>query len=222
MHFVANLVPALLLGVAFANLFQGIPIDVKGVFHGSLIGLLNSYGLVGGIFFVVVFMLHGALWLIIKSDDRLQLKAIACANFLWPVVVLLLGLFLWMTKTHTHIFDNYMANPALFALPVLALGGLIATRLMLSAGRIWSAWACHGLFILAVTFFGVSGLYPGIILSSLDPAASITVMNGASSPLTLKIMLAVVVVMVPIVIAYQVWMYRLFKDPLEVPKTQEY
>ncbi|MBO4335254.1 MAG: cytochrome d ubiquinol oxidase subunit II [Desulfovibrio sp.] len=218
-HFVANLVPALLLGVAFANLFQGLPIDAKGVFHGSLLGLLNSYGLVGGLFFMTVFMLHGALWLIIKSDGQLQLKALACANFLWPLVLLLLVIFLWMTKSHTHIFDNYVANPALFALPVLALGALIATRLTLSSGRVWSAWACHGLFILAATFFGVSGLYPGIILSSLDPAASITVMNGASSPLTLKIMLAVVVVMVPIVIAYQVWMYRLFKDPLEVPKS---
>ena len=213
-HFFANLVPCVLLGVAFANLFMGIPVDANGVYHGSLPALLNLYGLAGGVFFLCFFLLHGALWLVIKSEGALQLRALATANFMWPIELILLVIFLWLTKTHTHIFDNYISNPALFALPVLALGGLIATRLMLSAGKIWGAWASHCLFILGVTFFGVSGLYPGLILSSLDPAASVTLMNGASSPLTLKIMLIVVLIMVPIVIAYQVWMYRLFAAPV--------
>ncbi|MCR4666986.1 MAG: cytochrome d ubiquinol oxidase subunit II [Desulfovibrio sp.] len=213
-HFVANLVPSVLLGVAFANLFMGLPIDAKGVYHGSLLQLLSPYGLCGGILFLAIFVLHGALWLVIKSEDRLQLRALATVNFMWPLVLILLAIFLWLTKTSTHLFDNYISNPALFALPILALGGFIGTRLLLSAGKAWLAWASHGLFILCLTFFGVSGLYPGLILSSLDPAASVTIMNGSSSDLTLKIMLGVCLVMVPIVIAYQVWMYRLFSAPV--------
>ncbi|MBO4369364.1 MAG: cytochrome d ubiquinol oxidase subunit II [Desulfovibrio sp.] len=213
-HFFANCIPAVLLGVAFANLFMGIPIDAKGVYHGTLLELLNPYGLCGGLFFLLVFILHGALWLIIKSEDQLQLRAIATANFLWPLVLLFLVLFLFLTKRYTHLFDNYVSNPALFALPLLACAGLIGTRLMLSAGKPWFAWMCHALFIIGVTFFGVSGLYPGIILSSMDPTATVTIMNGSSSELTLKIMLGVVLVMVPIVIAYQVFMYRLFAAPV--------
>ena len=213
-HFFANLVPAILLGVAFANLFKGIPVDADGVFHGTLLSLLNSYGVVGGLFFLSFFVLHGALWLIIKTDGDLQIKAIGAANFMWPIVLLLLLLFLWMTLAHTHIFENYFNNPALFALPILAVGGLIGTRICLNEGKLWGTWACHCVFILGVTFFGVSGMYPGIILSSIDPAATVTILNGASTELTLKIMLGVVIVMVPIVIAYQMWMYRLFSNPV--------
>ncbi|MBQ7617768.1 MAG: cytochrome d ubiquinol oxidase subunit II [Desulfovibrio sp.] len=220
-HFVANLAPCLLLGVAFANLFMGIPVDAKGVFHGSLQSLLNGYGVAGGFFFLCIFVMHGALWLVIKTTNALQVRALATASLIWPVELILTVLFLWLTKTHTHIFDNYVNNPALFALPVLAAGSLIVTRLFLSAGKIWLSWASHGLFILSVTFFGVSGLYPALILSSIDPQATVTIMNGASSPLTLKIMLAVVLVMVPIVVAYQVWMYHLFSAPVTEEDLEE-
>ncbi len=213
-HYFANLVPALLLGVAFANLFMGIPVDAKGVYHGSLLGLLNPYGLAGGVFFVLVFCLHGALWLLLKSRDDLQVRALAAANFLWPLEFILLLAFLWLTWRFTHLFDIYLANPALFVLPVLAAVGIIATKVLLTTGRLWSAWAAHGLFILGVTFFGVTGMYPGIIISSLDPAATITVFNGASTPATLTIMLGVALVMVPIVLCYQFWMYRLFSGPV--------
>jgi cytochrome d ubiquinol oxidase subunit II len=104
--------------------------------------------------------------------------------------------------------------PALFALPLLALAGLVGLRVMLNAGRLWLAWACSALFIIGVTFFGVMGMFPGIVISSLDPAATVTAFNGASSQLTLKIMLGVALVMVPIVLLYQFWMYRLFSRPV--------
>ena len=79
-HFLSNLVPSLLLGVTFANLFMGIPIDGEGVFHGTLMGLVNGYGIAGAIFFLVMFMLHGSLWLAIKSQGELQTRAVASAN----------------------------------------------------------------------------------------------------------------------------------------------
>ena len=75
-HFLSNLVPSLLLGVTFANLFMGIPIDGEGVFHGTLMGLVNGYGIAGAIFFLVMFMLHGSLWLAIKSQGELQTRAV--------------------------------------------------------------------------------------------------------------------------------------------------
>ena len=86
--------PSLLLGVTFANLFMGIPIDGEGVFHGTLMGLVNGYGIAGAIFFLVMFMLHGSLWLAIKSQGELQTRAVASANLLWPVMLILLVAFL--------------------------------------------------------------------------------------------------------------------------------
>ncbi|MEG2172093.1 MAG: cytochrome d ubiquinol oxidase subunit II [Desulfovibrionaceae bacterium] len=209
-HFLGNFLPALLLGVAFANLFMGIPIDQNGVYHGNILKLLNPYGLAGGVFFVCMFSLHGALWLSIKSEGTLQNRAIATALLLWPVVLLLLLTFLGLTVMYTKLYVNYFVYPALLILPILALVGLVGTRIMISKGKLWLAWACSGLFILGVTFFGVAGMYPGIIISSLNPAWSVTVQNAASSTLTLQIMLGVALVCVPIVIAYQAWTYYIF------------
>jgi cytochrome d ubiquinol oxidase subunit II len=220
-HFLANFAPALLLGVAFANLFMGIPVDAQGVYHGNLLMLLNPYGLAGGLFFVCMFALHGSLWLAIKSTGQLQTRALATASFCWPIMLILLAAFLALTAIYTKLYVNYLDMPALFALPLLALVGLAGARAMLKAGKLWLAWACSGLFIIGVTFFGVMGMFPGMIISSLDPAATITAFNGASSQLTLKIMLGVALVMVPIVLLYQFWMYRLFSKPVTSQDLQD-
>lgn len=213
-HFVSNLAPCLLLGVAFANLFMGIPVDAQGVYHGSLLGLLNLYGLAGGLFFLSIFMMHGAIWLVIKTKGDLQTRALATAGLLWPVVLVLLLVFLVLTFFCTDIYANYWRMPYLVVLPLLALAGLAGVPTMLNAGKPWLAWGSSALFIVCVTFFGVMGMFPGMIISSLDPAATVTAFNGASSPMTLKIMLGVALVMVPIVLLYQFWMYRLFSHPL--------
>ena len=213
-HFVSNLVPCVLLGVAFANLFMGIPVDAEGVYHGSLLSLLNLYGLAGGIFFLVMFLLHGALWLAIKSEGALQLRAVAAATLLWPILLVLLLVFLGLTWKYTRLFDNYLAHPLLFILPLVALVGLIGARVLLSAGKLWLAWGSSALFIVGVTFFGVSGMFPGMIISSLDPAATLTAYNASSTELTLTIMLGVALVMVPIVLIYQIWTYHLFRHPV--------
>lgn len=213
-HFVSNLVPCILLGVAFANLFMGIPFDANGVYHGNLLGLLNVYGLAGGVFFLVMFAMHGALWLVIKSRGDLQTRAVGTVYFLWPVMFVLLLAFLGLTWCYTKLFDNFLAMPALFLIPLIALVGLLGVRSFLKAGKAWLAWASSSVFIIGVTFFGVMGMFPGMLISSMDPAATLTAFNASSSELTLKIMLGVALVMVPIVLVYQVWTYRLFSNVL--------
>ena len=213
-HFVTNFLPALLLGVAFANLFMGIPIDAQGVYQGTLLTLLNPYGLAGGVFFVVMFAMHGALWLAFKSEGALQTRAIGTALIIWPVVLILLLAFLGLSTVYTNLFANYIANPALFVIPVVVVLGLAGVRAFLVSGKILLAWCSSAVFLLGVTFFGVIGMFPGMIMSSLNPEWSVTAFNAASSPLTLKIMLGVALVMVPIVLVYQFWMYRLFSHTL--------
>ena len=82
-HFLTNFAAAVLLGVAFANLFRGIPIDANGVFHGNLLTFLNFYGLAGGLFFLVMFALHGALWLCFKTKGEMQERALAYVCLLY-------------------------------------------------------------------------------------------------------------------------------------------
>uniref|UniRef100_UPI0025EC6428 cytochrome d ubiquinol oxidase subunit II n=1 Tax=uncultured Mailhella sp. TaxID=1981031 RepID=UPI0025EC6428 len=204
-----SFLPALLLGVAFANLFMGIPIDADGVYHGNILKLLNPYGLAGGVFFVVMFCYHGALWLELKSEGNLQVKALKAARALWPVLLALVFVFLALTSYYTDSFERLAQHPAAYAALALAVIGLVGSRLALNSCTL-VAWLCSALFILGLTFFGVFGMYPGIILSSIDPAYSITVYNAASSPLTLKIMLTVTLCAVPVVLLYQAWVYWTF------------
>jgi cytochrome d ubiquinol oxidase subunit II len=209
-----SFLPALLLGVAFANLFAGIPVDREGSFHGNLLTLLNPYGLVGGLFFVLAFAHHGALWLLAKSEGHLSIRAAKAASGLWIATLLVTLAFLGYTWWATRLWQNLLQRPVFLILPVLAAGSLVASRLLLFKGRFWQAWGASALFILTATLFGVAGMFPNIVASSLDPAASVTAFNGASSTLTLKIMLGVVLAFLPVVIAYQSWVYVRFREPV--------
>jgi len=96
-------------------------------------------------------------------------------------------------------------------IPLLCVAGLVLTRVLLSGENMWNAWFASCVTIVGATMFGVVGLFPNLLPSSLDPANSLTAFNSMSSPLTLKIMLGVALVFVPIVIGYQIWVYRLFR-----------
>ncbi len=209
-QFLGNVLPALLLGVAFANLFMGIPIDGKGVYQGTILTLLNPYGLLGGVFFVIMFTLHGALWLAIKSTDALHQRALATARGIWPLLLIVAVLFLIFTYWYTPLYDNYLRMPPLMIIPILAVLSLFTIRVALRAASVGLAWVCSAVFIVAVTFFGVIGMFPNLVPSSLSPGWSMNIANSASSPLTLKIMLGVVIVFVPIVLIYQAWVYCVF------------
>ena len=215
-----SFLPALLLGVAFANIFQGIPIDADGIYQGTLFTLLNPYGLFGGVLFVTMFVLHGCLWLMVKTEGTVQEKAAAIAQKLWTALAVIAVGFLVATWYATRLYDNYIQNPLMYIvpiilIPVIVVGALVMVRVYLGKGQWWRAWFASSTLIVGVTLFGVAGLYPNLLPSSLNPAFSLTIHNSASSQLTLKIMLGVALISVPVVIAYQSWVYNFFKDPVK-------
>jgi cytochrome d ubiquinol oxidase subunit II len=212
--FLGSLLPAILFGVAFANIFRGLPIDGKGVYQGSLFTLLNPYGLLGGVLFLFLFLVHGALWLSIKSEGDLQKRAEGLSHKLWWVLLVVAVVFLVASKFATGLYDNYFAHPLLFVVILLTVAALLGTKLFLMKGAFWKAWSSSAVTIIGATFFGVVGLYPNMFPSSLNPGYSLTAHNASSSPLTLKIMLIVALIFVPIVLAYQIWTYHLFKGKI--------
>jgi cytochrome d ubiquinol oxidase subunit II len=209
-----SFLPALLWGVAFANIFMGIPIDQAGVYHGSLFTLLNPYGLLGGLLFLMLFLTHGAIWLAIKTGDELSRRGQSLAKNFWPVLLAAAVAFLLATAFYTNLYDNYLAAPALWLIPLLAVAALSASRFFMAKGAWWKAWFASAGTIVFCTFFGVAGLFPFLLPSSLDKSFGMSIHNSASSPLTLKIMLGVALVMVPIVIIYQALVYNFFKHKL--------
>jgi cytochrome bd ubiquinol oxidase subunit II len=199
---VSSFLPALLLGVAFGNIFKGLPMDATG-YHGNLLSLLNPYGLVTGVLFVMLFAVHGALYVSLKTVGELSKRAAALANSLWPVLLVVAVVFLGYTWPATKLYGNYLQNPVLLLVKLFAAKGALGKAFIFSCTT-----------IVFVCFTGVTGLFPNMIPSTLDPAYSLTIYNSSSSLLTLKIMTAVALIVVPIVICYKIWVYRIFRAPV--------
>lgn len=209
--FIGSIAPAILFGVAFANIFRGVPINGEGLFQGNLFTLLNPYGLLGGVLFLLLFVQHGANWIIIKSEGDLQARAIDISKKIWPILVAVAVIFLVASWFATPLYENYLARPILWLVILGTVAALLCIRLFLSQENWFKTWFASAFTIVGATFFGVIGLYPNLFPSSIDPAFSLSAYNASSSPLTLKIMLVVVILFVPIVLAYQVWTYWMFK-----------
>lgn len=209
--FIGSVVPAVLFGVVFANIFKGIPFDQDGIYHGNLLSLLNPYGLLGGLLFLLLFMEHGALWLCIKTEGILQERSIKAANNLWYVLLCTSVFFLIASWFATDLYNNYVSSPLLFSIILIIVIALISIKICITKGTFFKAWFSSALTIVAVTFFGIIGLFPKLFPSSMNADYNLTAYNASSSPLTLKIMLTVVIFVIPVVIGYQIWAYNLFK-----------
>ncbi|MEW6586910.1 MAG: cytochrome d ubiquinol oxidase subunit II [Nitrospirota bacterium] len=213
--FLGSFLPALLFGVAFGNIFQGLPIDAAG-YHGTLFTLLNPYGLLTGVFFVLLFLQHGSLWLSIKTGGDLSERAGRLAKIIWLPLLVVAVAFLAYTYFATGLYGNYFSNPVWFVMPLVAVLSLVGIRLFAFRGNYLMAFYASFATILTVTLTGVIGLYPNLIPSGLDQNYSLTIFNSSSSIYTLKIMTVVALIFVPIVIAYQIWVYRVFRRRLDV------
>ncbi len=208
--FIGSAAPAVLFGVAFANIFAGLPLDENHLFQGNLLTLLNPYGLLGGVLFLCFFLVHGALWLAIRTDGDLQQRAVKSANRIWPILLVVAVAFLLFSAKATNLYQNYLANPLFFVVILATVAGLLGIKLFLSKQAYLKAWLASAVTIAGATFYGVIGLFPNLLPSSINPEYSLTAFNASSSPLTLKIMLMVVLLFIPVVLAYQIWTYGLF------------
>lgn len=208
-QFVGSCVTAILIGTAFANIFKGLPLE-NGINRGGLLNLLSPYGILGGIFFLSIFLLHGAIWLGIRTDGVFHARAVKAAKILWAAAVAVAVIFLAATKFQTGLYDNYLRHPLLWGIPAAAVLALLAVGALLKNGKCGYAWGASAAAIFCTTFFAIVGLYPNMLISTIDPAHTLTLTSAASSPLTLKVMLAVVLIFLPFVIGYQLWAYSLF------------
>ncbi len=210
---VSSFLIALLFGVAFANLFDGLLIGETG-YKGTLLSLFHPYGLLGGILFVVMFLLSGSLWVQLKTSGVVAQRAAKLTKSLAMTTAMVVAIFLVATANRTPIFENYIVMPILWLLPLLALAASLSIIIFTIRRRIGLAFTaiCTTIFMLMAT--GFVGMFPNMLPSKIDPAFGTTLYEAAGSQLNLTIMLVVALICVPIVILYQLWSYRIFKDKI--------
>jgi cytochrome d ubiquinol oxidase subunit II len=215
--FWGSVLPALLWGVAFANIVRGVPIEeVNGnlEYVGTFFDLLSPYTLLGGLVTLSLFTTHGAIFTALKTDGEIRERARGIAEKVGlGSAVLALAFLGW-----TYVINPELAFAVLSVLAALCLvGALVANRL----GR--EGWAFLGTALtLALAVAALfSNLYPTVMPSSIDPAFDLTTENASSTPYTLTIMTWVAVVMTPVVLLYQGWTYWVFRRRLSVADIPE-
>ena len=208
--FFGSAVPALLWGVALGNLLRGVPIDANKQFVGNFFDLLNPYALLVGLTTLSMFLLHGALFLNLKTTDELRERSLKLAQRIGPVATVLILAFIVATYTATDTFSRLGVNPGI--IPVSALLTLLGAGWFVHTKQ--TGWAfimtCLTIGLSVITIF--MALFPRVMISSLDPNWSLTIYNASSSPYTLKIMSFVALIFVPIVLGYQAWTYWVFRQ----------
>jgi len=207
--FVGSFIPASLFGIAFGNIFMGLPFDDSG-YHGSLFSLLNPYGLLVGLLFISTFIVHGGLWVSLRAPYDLANRAFATAKKFWFLQAMASVLFLIFTAVYTDLYGNFIKIPLWFIVPTLAVACLLLIRFYLFKSKSGPAFLFSALFIVSLVFSGIIGLYPNLTPSSIDPKYSLTIFNSSSNPYTLKVMTIVVIIFIPIVLFYQAWIYKTF------------
>jgi cytochrome d ubiquinol oxidase subunit II len=219
--FAGSLVPALLLGVAFSNLVRGVPIAANMEYTGGFFNLLNPYALLGGVTAVAVFMLHGAIFLSMKTTDGMLARAQKTARQLWIPAVILLLVFLVGTYFATDMLAHLGVFPVI--IPIAALAACLAAGYFLSKNHYgWSfLMTCLTIAASVVTLFVI--LYPRVMISSSNPLWSLTIYNASSSAYTLRVMTIVAIIFVPVVLLYQAWSYWVFRKRIQAkPETLTY
>jgi cytochrome d ubiquinol oxidase subunit II len=211
--FTGSLLPALLWGVVVANLLRGFAIEQDMNYYGGLLPLLNPYALLGGLVFVALFTMHGANFLTRKVSETIAGRANTAAFTAWILSVALMVIFLVWTFFSTDILTKPGIN-GLFP-GLVAIASLLVTGWYIHIRKSGWAFITGSLTVVFSTIMVFSGLYPRILISSLDPSWSLTILNAASSPYTLKVMTIVAVIFIPIILAYQGWTYWIFRKRVE-------
>jgi cytochrome d ubiquinol oxidase subunit II len=218
--FFGSALPPLLWGVALANMLRGVKIDAHMNYVGSFWDLLNVYSVVAGISVVLMFLLHGAIFLSLKTDgvikDRVKQFALRIGS--WTTIVMFL--FVILSYFETDMFTQNGLNPG--SIPLLAGIALVSVRFFLKGNRFGWAFIMTGLTIVLSTVTIFMSLYPHVMISSLNPDWSLTIHNASSSHYTLKVMTIVALTMVPIVLVYQIWTYWVFRKRITTESHLDY
>jgi cytochrome d ubiquinol oxidase subunit II len=207
--FFGSALPALLWGVAFANIVQGIPINAEAEYTGTLSTLLNPYALAGGVTSLAIFTLHGAIYLSLKTRGDVLERARAAARRLSVVAAVLVFAFLLWTYLDAVSADASGIVPGV--VPLTALGLAIAVPFLVRATRDGLAFTATALSIALVTALIFLNLYPRVLVSSTDKAYSLTIWSTSSTHYTLVVMTIVALALTPLVLLYQGWTYYVFR-----------
>jgi cytochrome d ubiquinol oxidase subunit II len=244
-------VPAFLFGAAMGNLLQGVPIrldeTMRLTYEGSVLGLLNPFAILCGLVSLSMLVMHGGMFLVMKTEGPVRERARTAVRWSTCALIMLFGfagvcVFFWikgyeiaganpggpsnpLTKTVTRSlgawYTNYAKNGWLWIAPGLGFGGAVFGFILATIRQGMIGFWFTGLSVAGVIATAGVSMFPFILPSRAHLAASLTVWDASSSPLTLFMMLAAVVLLMPLVLIYTGWVLRLMRGKVNEKYVRE-
>ncbi|BBY29826.1 cytochrome d ubiquinol oxidase subunit II [Mycolicibacterium sediminis] len=209
---VGSWLPAVLWGVVFAAIVQGLPVDADAQIRLGITDVVTGYTVLGGLTTAGLFAFHGAVFIRLKTSGAVRDEATSfAARLAAPVTATVACFGLWTELAHG-------SDWTWLVLGVAVVAQLTAVMLVWSRGGDGWTFACTTIVVAAVVVLLFGSLYPDVIPSTLDPAWSLTVDNASSSPYTLRIMSWMALVVTPLVIGYQAWTYWVFRQRISADR----
>jgi cytochrome d ubiquinol oxidase subunit II len=211
---VGSYIPGILWGVAFANLVRGVELDADHQYVGGFFALLNPFALLGGVVTALLFVLHGAIFLSLKTAGDMRERSGALAARLAPVALVVAAAWaIWAQIAYSVAWT--------WGAVALAAVGLVAVVLTTRARREGWAFIWSAIVLVAAVILIFGSMYPDV-MPAFDPANSLTVTNASSTDYTLTIMTWVAVILTPVVLLYQGWTYWVFRKRISAEHIPEH
>ena len=216
---ISSILIAFLMGVALGNIVTGIPLDASKEFTGTFLGMINPYTILVGVTTVALFMMHGAIYGVMKTEGELHNKMRG-----WVNNTIIFFVICYVTTTmatlvyYPHMTEHFKEYPYLF---IVAISNMLAVANIpreISHRRDFKAFFSSSAAIVALMTLFAIGLFPNIVISNPNPENSLTIYNAASSQKTLNIMLIIALIGIPFVLAYTVSIYWIFRGKVKLTK----
>ena len=208
---------SLLLGVALGNVVRGLALGANGVMDVSLPDLLNPYGLLFGAVAVAMLLLHGSLFLVLKTEGDLGARVTALVPRLilvfFVVMTVLIG---WTLMLDDQFAHNFRERAWIAVFPAIALGALVVAWRSTRAGRSLQAFFASAVMIASLMAAVAAGMYPVLLRSTIDSAYDLTIQNASSADPTLTVMFVVAIIGMPFVVLYTAGVYWFFRGKVEL------
>jgi len=218
---VSSIVLAFLLGVVLGNVLQGIAIGEN--YHytgGGFFEFLNPYAIMTGFTSLFLFMMHGAIYLLLKTEGRLFAKLTMLMKKGMIFFMVSFGITTLYTLLYIpHLSDDFRNNPILFVVPLLTFLSIANVPRLASKKKYLSAFIFSSITISLMLILVAIELYPTLLISTVDPQYNIDIYNAASSTKSLQIMLTIVAIGAPLVLGYTIFVYRTFRGKVKLDET---
>jgi cytochrome d ubiquinol oxidase subunit II len=214
---ISSILIAFLMGVALGNIVTGIPLDANGEFTGTFLGMIKPYTILVGVTTVALFMMHGAIYGVMKTEGELHNKIRG-----WVNNTIIFFVICYVTTTmatlvyYPHMTGHFKDYPYLFIVAILNMLAVANIPREIAHGNDFKAFLSSAASIAALMALFAIGLFPNIVISHPNSENSLTIYNAASSQKTLEIMLIIAMIGIPFVLAYTVSIYWIFRGKVKL------